>query len=751
LPFFHKKPPKTSLQRGFPHFAHTPDCPIFAILKKARTPLPMSVIQKIRDKYARVAVIAIALALLGFILMDAFAGRSSIFGGQDTTIGKINGTKIDAEEFTRRVSEITRRPNFEGENGTAQAVNGLWQEEVTNRIMGEQYEELGLTVSDKELDQILFSPEPLPEVRQVFGNPEKWDPATLRQSINQIKKTGTPDQKEDINQRLDYVVKLSLQNKYIALLANSVYIPKWFLEKRNVDNSLAANAAYVSVPYTTIADSTVKVSDGEIDEYVKAHPKQFEQKEETRSISYVAFSADPSPADSAAVRNQLLALKDSFQRAGNVKDFLLTTRSLEPYSDAYVTEQDLNLQNKDSVLKSAVGGVAGPLVEPGRMLLTKIVDRKTEPDTVKVRHILVALNPTDMTGQPTGIVRDSVVAKHLADSVQQAIAVGAVFDSVAVKVSDDWGSKFRGGVYDSITHQTGFVPEFKDFAFNNPVGTKGVVKTQFGYHYMEVLSQRGSSPVYKLALLALPIEASSETQSQASNEAAMFAGNAKDEKSFDQYFEKNLKGKGYQKQVAPNLRPMDFAVTGLDGTARELVKEVFEAEKGEIVNPSQSINNRYIVAVVTDVNKPGLPSANSARSIVEPELLKKKKAEMIKSKMGKVTDLNAVAAKFGQAVQPADSLRFSGGGSTLGFEPRVLGAVFNPANKGKICPDPIAGKGGVYAIRTDAVFTMAVENADIEQQRQMMEMQSRQMLQARSPLEVLQKKADIKDYRNKFY
>ena len=710
----------------------------------------MSVIQKIRDKYARIAVIAIGLALLGFILMDAFAGRGSIFGSRDTTIGKINGKKIEADAFMRRVSEISKRQGFEGENGTAQAVNGLWQQELTDKLMGEQYEELGISISDKELDQLLFGPNPPQEFRQAFGNPQDpqaWDPGQARQLYNQIKKSGTPEQKAQVAELIDYIEKQQLLNKYNALLQNSVYIPKWFLEKRNVDNSQMAKAAFVSVPYTTISDSAVKISDADIDTYVKAHQKDFDQKEESRSISYVAFSAAPSAADSALVRDQLLQLKDSFQRTSDVRGFLVANRSLAQYSDTYVSDKDLNLQGKDSIFNAPVGAVTGPLVEQEAMLLAKVLDKKTQPDTVKVRHILIALNPTDAAGKP-GAARDSVTAKRLADSVQQAIAAGASFDSVAVRLSDDLGSKFRGGVYDSITRQTQFVPEFKDFAFNNPVGAKGVVKTQFGYHYMEVLSQRGSSPVYKVAFFALPIEASAETQSQASNEANMFAGNTKDEKSFNAYFEKNLKAKGYQKMVASNLRPMDFFITGVNGSARELVKEVFQADKGDVVSPSQPVNNNYIVAVVTDVNKAGLPSASSVRSMLEPILRNQKKAEQIKKQMGTVTDLNVVASKFNQPVQPADSLRFSGGGA-LGYETRVLGAIFNPANKGKVCPEGIAGQAGVYAIRTDAVFTGAVDNAGIEQQRQMLEMQARQMF--RSPVEVLQKRADIKDYRAKFY
>ena len=102
----------------------------------------MSVIQKIRDKYARIAVIAIALALLGFILMDAFAGRGSVLGSNDTTLGKINGKKIEYDQFNRRVADISKRQGQNGENATEQIVNGLWQQEVNDVVMGEQYKKL---------------------------------------------------------------------------------------------------------------------------------------------------------------------------------------------------------------------------------------------------------------------------------------------------------------------------------------------------------------------------------------------------------------------------------------------------------------------------------------------------------------------------------------------------------------------------------------------------------------------------------
>jgi peptidyl-prolyl cis-trans isomerase D len=708
----------------------------------------MSVIQKIRDKYARIAVIAIGLALLGFILMDAFAGRGSFFGDRDNTLGKINGKEVKADEFGRRVLEIEKQPN--SQYSTQQIVDGLWQQELAKNIMGEQYEELGLTITDRELDQLLYGTNPSAVVRQIFGNPQTWDGNMVRQRLGELKR-GTLEQKAQVEQLINDVKTAALMDKYNSLLTNSVYAPKWFLDKRNIDNSQMAKASYVTVPYTTIADSTVKVTDEEISSYVKAHEKAYELKEESRSISYVLFSAAPSSADTAAVRNTMLALRDSFTATTSAKDFLMTNRSKYQFGDVWMAQKDVQLQNADTIFKASQNVAIGPFVEPAlnALIMTKIVEKSTQPDTVKVRHILIGTMTQDpQTGQQIPL-RDSVSAKRIADSVNNALNTGSNFDSLVVKLSDDQGSKLKGGVYDSITRQTNFVPEFKNFAFSKPVGTREIVKTDFGYHIIEVLSQKGSSAVVKLAVFGLPIDVSPETESEASNNASQLVGNAKDEKTFNDYFEKSLKIKGYNKLSAQGIKAMDYSINGVNGQpneVRQVIKAIYDADKGDVID-TKKIGSDYIVTIVTDVSEPGLPSATAARPLVEPLLINKKKADKIKQQMGTITDLSAVAAKFQQKIESADSIRFSGG-PVLGYETKVLGALFNPNIKGKVSPEGIAGNTGVFAIKVDNTFTGAVENADINLQRKMMEQQGRQV---GSPLDLLKKRAEIKDYRAKFY
>ena len=723
----------------------------------------MSIIQRIREKGALISAIVIAVSLLGFILMDAFAGRTGMFSGSSTTVGKINGKSIDYQDFLKKVDATEKYQKDQGydqgEAGRQQVVQSVWDQEVNNVILEKEYDELGLSVSEKELRDILYGANPPQDLKQRFTDPNTgvYNAGQALQFINQIKKQGTQLDKDQLNQYLESLEKDRLMTKFTALLTNSVYYPKWFLEKRNVDNSLMARVSFVSVPYSTISDSSVKVTDKEIEQYIQDHKKDFEQKEDSRSISYVAFSAAPNASDSAATRQTVLDLKPQFDTVTNYETFI-SRNSILPFYGGFISKSAIQQPNKDSILSAGVGVVYGPYLDAGQnpaYVMSKIIDSKVLPDTVKVRHVLVATHQQMQTGELVP-VRDDAAAKKLMDSIQTLHKSGTSFDSLVAKYSDDPGSKSNGGVYDNVT--TGrMVPSFNDFIFTHKTGETGIVKTDYGYHYIEILSQKGSSPAYKVAYLGKAIAASQETDNTAQNAASMFAGDSRNEKAFNENWEKTLKPKGINKLAANDLRPLDFTIQGVNGSNRKFIKDIFEADKGDVVGPER-VGDDYIVAIVTDVTKEGLASVHTVRPAIEPVLRNKKKAELIKKNIGQITSLEAIASKTSQQVQTLDSVRFSGANNMLGYEVKVLGAAFNPANKGKVVNEPIPGQAGVYVVRVDNVTTTPVETASIEDQRKMMEDQNRQRLMSQMQygggnpfLEPLKKTATIKDNRAKFF
>lgn len=710
----------------------------------------MSVIQKIRDKYARWSVIAIAVSLLGFILMDAFAGRTGGFGNNSTTIGTINGKKIDYVDFERKVKAQEEMAQQQGMNmgdaGRQQVIESVWNGEVTQALMEDQFEELGMSIGKKEINDLLFGATPPADLQQRFSDPNtgQYNAAAAQQFINSIKKSGKPEDKAQLN---DYLAGLEfnrMMEKYTSLLGNTAYYPKWMLEKQAVDNSLIGRVSYVSVPYTTISDSAVKVSDEEIRAYMNEHKDEFEQKEETRTINYVVFSAAPTRADSAAALAQVENLKAPFAAAADAGTFVATQGTSIPFADQYFGQSQIQVPFKDSIFALPKGGVYGPYLDVNNYVLAKKIDQKILPDSARVRHILIqTVNP--QTGQ---VMLDDSTARKRADSLVTALKNGVSFDSLARRFSDDAGSKEKGGVYDYFP-QGQMVKSFNEFAFEKPVGSRDVVKTEYGYHIIEVLGQKGSQPYYKIAYLAKTIVPSDETDNAASSQAALFAGNSRDLKSFNANYDKNLRNKGINKLVAQDIKESDYSITGL-GSSRSLVKAIFEADRGEVIQPER-VGESYVVAAVTEVSEAGLQSPGKARAVVEPILRNQKKAAQIKQKLGKITTLEAASAAAGQPVQVADSVRFNGTNTVFGYEPKVIGATFHAPNRGKVVPEAIEGQSGVFVIRVDNVGTTPVQSGTVEEQRKMMQMQARQAMMYRSPVEALKASADIKDNRAKFY
>jgi peptidyl-prolyl cis-trans isomerase D len=280
------------------------------------------------------------------------------------------------------------------------------------------------------------------------------------------------------------------------------------------------------------------------------------------------------------------------------------------------------------------------------------------------------------------------------------------------------------------------------------------VKTEFGYHYIEILSQKGSSSAYKIAYLPKPIETSIETENNANNQAAQFAGVSRDQKSFDANAEKLSKEKKINKNIAADITPSSYTISGV-GQSRTLVKNIYKAKLGDVLEPEKAGEN-WVVAIVTEVNEEGTLSLAKARPQIEPLLRNKKIAEKIKQKIGNITTLEALATTLGgKQIETIDSLRMLGTQTrtamAIASEPKVIGAAFNPANKGKVVPQAIEGSSGVYVVRVDNVTATAVAEANVAEQRKTKYQTGKQQAIYRSPIQALRDAATIKDKRINFF
>ena len=739
----------------------------------------MSVIQSIREKYAKWAVVAIALALLGFILTDYFQAKERMGRGNSSTLGTVNGKKIDWPNFEAKLKglneESQRNARSQGlqasEEELQQNNDRLWNNEVEQIIMEPEFKKVGIDVGKREFTDWLFGSNPPTDMRRIFSDQQgNYDAAGAQAQINNIKRTGEQAQKDQLDDflgALEYNKKLQ---KFNSLLTSSVYYPKWFIEKQNAEAAGLAKVSFIRHPYSSISDSAINVSDKEIEDYVNKYKSLFRQ-EEARNISYVVFDAAATVADSALVRKQLEDLKAEFAAESDPAKFISRYGGTVDYYDGYNGKSKIQVPAKDSLFALAKNAVFGPYADQHTYVLAKLIDTRSMPDSVKARHILIQTFDPQSQQQ----ILDDSTAKKRIDSIDVAIKGGAKFDSLVVKYSADQSSSIKGGVLSNPQNPATnyftygqMVKEFNDFSFEGKAGEKKVVKTIFGYHYIEILDQKNPQPYYKIAYFAKNIVATPETIQAAEEEASKFASESNDLKSFDANVTKS-NGK-YKKIDANNIRPNDIFIQGLNvfGPSRQLVREIYKADKGEVLKQEKigdiSTGYKFIVAAVTDVLEEGTQPVYIARAgtpgspmtgvpgtpSVERILKDKKKADQIKQMIGKVTTLEAAAAALKDSIVVADSVRISGGKQFT--DAKALGAVFNPTNKGKIIPDPIAGKDAVYVIRVDDLTTTSVPISDIEMQRAQMRNKTMGMqTQLSQPVMTSKKLAKIKDHRRNFY
>lgn len=708
----------------------------------------MAVIQTIRNKLGPIIVIVIGLSLALFILETALNSNTRLMSGNKDVVGVIDGDKIHYRDFQNRVDESvnnyklqTQQKNVD-DNTMFSIRDQTWNQLVSEKINGDQYSKLGLVVGSEELKDMFFGKDPVPEIRQAFTNPNTgiFDPLAVKNYYENLDQTGQNEQPGERRMRWVAFEKAQidqrLSNKYSDLIKNAMYVPKWMAEVDYSEKNTRASVNFVMVPYTTISDSAVKVTDAELQQYLDTHKEQFKQNEEFRQLDYVIFKVQPSAADTADV---VKTINDVYQKlAAAPDDTNVLKLNSDKGLDKYYYKKDgiESAYVRDTLMKVPVGSLVGPYFESGAYRIVKLMDRREVPDSVKAHHILIAV-------QQGG---DSTVAKNRIDSIYNAVKSGTSFDSLAARFSDDKGSGVKGGDL-GFAPQGIYVKNFNNYLFfDGKPGDMKIVRTEFGYHLIRIDEVKNVSTAVQINFVTRPLEASSETDKQIFEKASKFAV----ENNTADLFKKTAEDQKLNKMTAPNVQKNAFALPGLQ-SAREVVKWAFQAKPGEVSSPF-ALPDNYVVAVLTGIKPEGTATIDDVRPQLELQVRKQKKGEQIASQLSAAASLNAtlegIATKVNQPVKTSSSVSFANAYSeNIGYEPKVVGTVFSL--KENQLSKPVIGEQGVFVVQVQS-FTKPEPIADYSQFRQ-------QLLNSLQPrvqygiAEALKKSVKIEDTRYLFF
>ncbi|MEZ5017749.1 MAG: peptidylprolyl isomerase [Flavipsychrobacter sp.] len=709
----------------------------------------MSVIQNIRTKYAKLAGFVIAFALVAFILMDALSSRVGSIFGNDSNVAKVNGHKIEYKDYSQRSSDYDILYGYSSQgktlddNARAQLNQQALSDLINETLIKEEAEQLGLQTTKDEAKDLIYGANPDPAVRNYapFRNPETnmFDPQYVRafeEQVDQYDPTGKARQQWEILKA--YVIRNNIVQKYNALLVNSLYVPNFVVERQVQNQGQKASIDYVNVAYANVADDKVEVTDADMEAYMKEHKKIYATEADSRSIEYVSFDVLPTAADTAAAKLPLVQLADEFRNTNDAETFV-NRNSDAAYNAGFVMKKDYMSLYTDSIMSLPVGGVFGPYLENSEYKLTKVLDRKTYPDTVVCRHILIK------TAQGNNLILPDSIAERKIDSAIAAIKGGAKFEDLVQSVSEDEGSKATNGEYTfDFQQKANISKEFGDFIFEDgKPGQSKKVKVQngsySGYHYIEIIKQKNFLPAAKLATITKGLFASDETENNVYAEASNFAGTKNTAAAFDEATQNSL-----NKRVAEEVKVNDFIVSGL-GSAREVIRWMYSAKVGD-VSSVFSLKGRYVVAKLKSVNKKGqVMLTQSNRPELEDIVRKKKKKDILIEQFNGKNSLEQVAATANTQVSSADS--FSAATSfipELGFEPKVSGYAFNKGfNKGTLSA-AIPGQNGLFYITLKDRFTQesTVDSNMVNRQKVMIQNQLKNGVSSRLA-DVLKESADI--------
>lgn len=687
----------------------------------------MALIGKIRAK-SGLLVAMIGIALLAFILND----YQSLFGiGEgEYGIGLVFGEKVDPASYSiasAKFQEQERNQAMQSGKEFTDAdmeasTDKAWNFMVDSTILSKEYEKLGIGVTDRELESYWMAKDGfgvIQDLAQFFTDsltgiqtPQSIENGRvkLKATLDNLKKSKEKQAVDQWNGFKAYHTDRRKTEKYFGLLKQGVFVTDLEAKDQYLANNEKKTISFVVRRYTEISDADIKVSEKEVKAYYDAHKgdKKYLVRNPSRDVKMFDVNIRPSKADSTVFTAKMNTLRQGFTASTNDSAFIAKNSETpvyfsdkratavpegHPKADRYQTYP----MSLDTIFKTAaLGQLVGPYVSKEKMVLSKVIG--FTPSSLKVRHILITTN--------SSMDEKTLAAKKkTADSVLK-IVNKTNWEEITKKFSEDPGSKDKGGVYEDFL-EGDMVKEFGAYSATAPIGKIGIVKSEFGYHIMEVLD-RSASKFPLLASVSLTFKPSDETVANMESEVngILLKLDRKVSKEEDPFkkaalFDTIVTRANYAPRVI-QIEDNAPKVYGFTTTmARDRLLEMAFAEDATVGSMTLSPirdKDKYVIAMISAIRPKGEPLFENVRAQMERELVQEKKAKRFMNQMaGK--SLDAISKRFNTPVIDAEITFGNPQISNAGYEPTIIGNLFSGALKKGQRTLPLKGETGVYVIQ----------------------------------------------------
>ena len=652
----------------------------------------MAILGKIREK-SIVLILVIGMALFAFVISGVFDGAGTI---SQEPVAIVGDEEITIEQFSRRVDAVERNTGM----SNVQAANTVWNQIVTEYSFNQLQEELGLEVGRSHVENFIANSPGFRQDSRFQNALGEFDIVAFTDFINDSKRNNPAVYSQWQLQEESIRSTISRQ-LYNTMIQAGIYHTSFDGKTEHKLENDKISISFVKVPYSSIPDSLVTISDRDIKKYINANAEEYEV-EESRSIEYVVFDETASVEDNLEIENGLKKLLEpqvifnevsqseetlpSFSQTDNVKEFI-AEYSETPYDETYKTRAQLGTY-ANTLFDLKEGEVFGPYKDGNQFKLSRMMDFD-RGGSVKARHILIAYEGSQSAS--SDVTRTKNEARKEAYRVLRLVrANGSDFAELARTYSDG-PSKNRGGDL-GFFRRGDMVEAFNDYVFSKPTGSIGVVETDFGYHVIEIQEKED---VVLIASVVKKIVPSESTSNEVFRLATEFEIESK-----KNGFSTASESLGYDLRNGSNLKLMDESIPGL-GVQRTIVKWSFEEETSvSDIKRFDLLGGGYVVAELIEKSSAGTSSVEDARNTVESKLMQDKKYDLLRSKYSSDVSLATIAEDYGQSILTSSAINAAAGSiAGAGTEPFVVGSGFSlEMNQTSAL---IQGKQGIFMLEVD--------------------------------------------------
>ena len=709
----------------------------------------MATLQKIRSK-GPLLVIVVGLALFAFIAGDAWKAIQPHQGRQD--VGEINGETLSAQEYQELLDEYTeviklsQGVNALNDEQLTYAKDQVWQSYVNNKLIEAEAEKLGLSVSDAEIQAIIDEGSHPLLMQTPFRNPQTgaFDKDMLKKFLvdyANLANSQVPAQYAEYYQQMglfwDFIEKNLKQSllaeKYQNLLAKSLISNPVSAEDAFAARTQQTDVLLAAIPFSSVADSTITVSNDEIKALYKERKETYKQNIETRNIKYIDVLVTPSEQDRTDVLNEVTEYANQMAETTDMAAFIRTTGSVVPFTGIAINKaaypSDIATRIDSVKLNEVYGPYYNQVDDSYNAMM--VMAKESLADSVQYRQIQVYAETAEKTAA-------------LADSIYTALRGGADFAEMAQKYGQTGESawltalSYEGATLDAdnMKYIQTILKSNKNELTNLQIGQVNVI--------LQVLDKKAVKEKYQVAVVKRPVEFSKETYNKAYNDFSQFVAQ---NTTLDKLVE-NAEESGYRLLERVDFRSNEHMVGGVKNT-REALKWVFEANEGE-VSPLYECgdNNHMMVVALEKINPVGYRNINTVADMLRLEILKDKKAEKILATLNGA-GIDQVKAMENAVSDTVKHITFSAPAYvsvTYASEP-VLGAFANKSEVNKVSA-PIKGNNAIYVLQTINKENNAEEFDAKQEENALATMAGRY---ASSFINDLYEKANVKDNRYLYF